>query len=100
MVDEQVENYVSHLSGRVWGISIGLVSGIGLFLATIILVIKGGDDVGQHLGLLSAFFPGYDVTVLGGFIGFAYAFVAGYLLGRLICFFYSLAARNESPESQ
>ena len=94
MSEAPVEDYVGHLSGRVWGVSIGLVAGIGLFVATLVLVLQAGDNVGQHLRLLSNFFPGYDVTVIGAFIGFLYATVAGYILGRVICFFYKQAARN------
>ena len=75
---------ILRLNARAWGIAFGLLMGGGLFLATIVLVIKGGPDVGQHLSLLSVFFPGYRVTVLGSLIGFVYAFVFGYALGRLV----------------
>ena len=75
---------ILRLNGRAWGIALGLLLGGGLFLATIVLVIKGGQDVGQHLSMLSVFFPGYRVTVLGSMIGFVYAFVLGYALGRLV----------------
>jgi hypothetical protein len=44
--------------------------------------------VGQHLGLLSNYFPGYRVTFVGSLIGFVYAFVIGYGLGRLIAGVY------------
>ncbi len=53
-------------------------------VATLALVIKGGEDVGTHLGLLSNFFPGYEVSVGGACIGFVYAFVLGYALGRVL----------------
>ncbi len=75
---------ILRLNARAWGIAFGLLMGGGLFLATIVLVIKGGPDVGQHLSLLSVFFPGYRVTVVGSLIGFVYAFVLGYALGRLV----------------
>ncbi|MGH7476607.1 MAG: bacteriophage holin [Longimicrobiales bacterium] len=75
---------VLRLNARAWGIALGLLFGSGLFLATLILVLKGGPNVGQHLNLLSAYFPGYRVTFLGAFVGFAYAFVLGYGLGRLV----------------
>lgn len=75
---------ILRLNGRAWGIALGLLLGGGLFLATIVLVVKGGPEVGQHLNLLSVFFPGYRVTVLGSLIGFVYAFVLGYALGRLV----------------
>jgi hypothetical protein len=86
MIEEEqdLNTAILRLNGRAWGIALGLLLGGGLFLATIVLVIKGGPTVGQHLNLLSVFFPGYRVTALGSVIGFVYAFVLGYALGRLI----------------
>ena len=75
---------LARLHAKAWGISMGLLFGMALFAATIILVLKGGEDVGAHLGLLSVFFPGYSVTTAGAFIGFVYAFVLGYALGRIV----------------
>lgn len=95
MTDEaQIETYVLQPNGRVWGMALGLLSGFGLFLATIALVLKGGENVGQHLGLLAVYFPGYRVTMLGAFVGFIYGFFVGYVTGRALCLFYYLAARN------
>ncbi len=77
-----------------WGIAFGLVSGLGLFVATNWLVLKGGEHVGPHLALLGLYFPGYRVSVAGSFIGFAYAFVLGYGVGRVIAAVYNrLTAR-------
>lgn len=75
---------VLRLNARAWGIAFGLLGGLGLLGATLFLVLKGGDNVGQHLGLLSVFFPGYRVTTGGAFIGFVYGFVTGYGIGRII----------------
>jgi hypothetical protein len=72
------------LNGRAWGIGMGLLLGIALFMATNILVARGGEDMGQHLGLLAIYLPGYNVSFAGSLIGFVYAFVGGYALGRLI----------------
>ena len=80
---------LARLNARAWGIAIGLLLGGGLFLATIILVAKGGPNVGQHLVLLRAYFPGYSVTILGSFIGFVYGFVLGYAVGRVIGMVYN-----------
>ena len=41
----------SELDGA-WGIAVGLLLGMGLFTATIFLVLKGGLQVAAHLGLL------------------------------------------------
>ena len=82
--DREYHDVIRRLNGRAWGIAFGLLLGGGLFLATIILVIKGGAEVGPHLGLLGVYLPGYRVTVLGSLIGFVYLFVIGYAIGRLI----------------
>jgi hypothetical protein len=80
------------LNERAWGISTGLLLGLGLFAATNILVLKGGAQVGTHLSLLAVYFPGYSVTFLGSLVGFVYAFVLGYALGRLIGHVYNRLA--------
>ena len=77
------------LNSKAWGVATGLLAGLTLFLATVVLVLKGGANVGQHLGLLSVYLPGYRVSVMGAFLGFVYAFVIGYALGRLIGWVYN-----------
>ena len=83
------------LNARAWGIAVGLVFGMGLFLATMVLLMKGGLEVGAHLGLLGKLLPGYKVTVGGAFIGFGYAFVIGYAIGRIIGSVYNALARGD-----
>lgn len=83
---------VLRLNGQAWGIAVGLLCGFGLLVATLVLVIKGGQQVGAHLGLLSVYLPGYRVTVAGAFLGFIYMFVIGYALGRLIGAVYNRVA--------
>jgi len=90
---QELKRTLARLNARAWGIAIGLLLGVGLFLATLILVVKGGPNVGQHLVLLRAYFPGYSVSVVGSFIGFIYAFVVGYALGRIIGSVYNRLVR-------
>jgi hypothetical protein len=85
-------NAVLRINARAWAISTGLLLGLGLFIATNALVLKGGKNVGEHLGLLSVYFPGYSVSFLGSLVGFVYAFVLGYGLGRVIGAVYNRAA--------
>src|SRR2546423_455169 len=87
-----LQSTVLRLNVRAWGISFGLLLGLGLFIATNVLVLKGGVDVGAHLVLLSNFFPGYHVSFLGSVIGFIYAFVLGYGFGRVVGAVYNRLA--------
>ena len=76
------------------GLAWGLVAGLLLFLATNILVLKGGRVVGPHLSLLRQFFVGYEVTFVGSLIGFAYAFLSGFIAGYLVSIVYNRVARG------
>lgn len=77
------------LNAKVFGLVLGILFGLGIFIATNWLVIKGGKIVGPHLGLLSQYFIGYHVTFLGSFIGMAYGFAVGTLCGALIGWIYN-----------
>lgn len=90
--EREIRRAVLRLNAQAWGVSFGTLLGLGLFIATIVLVIKGGVHVGQHLSLLSIYFPGYSVTWVGAFIGFIYAFVVGYALGRIVGSVYNWSA--------
>lgn len=83
---------ILRLNAQAWGVSFGMLMGLGLFVATVVLVLKGGENVGQHLALLSQYLPGYRVTWVGACLGFVYAFVIGYGLGRLVGTLYNAVA--------
>lgn len=68
----------------------GVVSGVMVFLATIWLVIKGGEVVGPNLRLLEQFFAGYTVSVGGSFIAFGYSFFWGFIFGWLFAYLRNL----------
>ncbi len=91
--EPELRRAIATLNARAWGIAMGLLLGFGLFIATNILVLKGGLRVGLHLGLLAVYFPGYRVTFVGSLVGFVYAFVVGYAFGRLIGTVYNYLLR-------
>ncbi len=66
--------------------ALGSVSGLFAFLATIFLVIKGGEVVGPNLRLLNQYFFGYTVTLKGAFIGASYSFLWGFIFGWLVAY--------------
>ena len=82
--EEQIEHAVVLLNEKLLGIVLGFLFGAGLFLVTNFLVLKGGPNVGVHLGMLSNFFPGYRVTFLGSIIGFCYMFFVGLMTGAVL----------------
>ncbi len=87
--EEKLQKAVIRLNGNVLGIVLGLVAGLVIFAATNFLVIKGGENVGQHLGLLGNFFYGYSVTFVGSLVGFFYGLLTGYIVGFLIGWIYN-----------
>ena len=82
--DAVIISALAKLDSLALGIAVGLLLGLVIFLATVVLVLKGGEVVGPNLGLLSNYFIGYEVTYAGSLIGFIYGFGSGFALGWLI----------------
>ena len=87
--EQALAQEVIRVSRNVLGLTLGILFGSGLFLATNILVIKGGARVGPNLQLLNQFFPGYRVTFGGSFLGLMYGFAVGYISGWIIATVYN-----------
>jgi formate hydrogenlyase subunit 3/multisubunit Na+/H+ antiporter MnhD subunit len=86
---------IIRLNATIVGFVLGIVAGLIVFIATNWLVLKGGPIgpegqpiVGPHLSLLSQFFIGYRVSPMGSLVGFAYAFVSGFVGGYSIAYVY------------
>jgi hypothetical protein len=88
-VERIVMTRLLRVSAAVHGGVTGLIAGLGIFIATNWLVLKGGRVVGPHLVLLSQFFIGYRVTFVGSLIGFGYGFVLGFVVGYAIAWLYN-----------
>ena len=88
-LEEVVLSRLLRLNAAVQGIVTGLVAGLGVFLATNWLILKGGHVVGPHLGLLGQFLVGYRVTFVGSLVGLAYGFAGGFLIGYFIARLYN-----------
>jgi hypothetical protein len=84
-----IKQAVLKMNGHILGFVLGFISALGLFVATNWLILKGGENVGEHLNLLGNFFIGYEVTFLGSIIGAVYSFVIGYLSGLIIGWVYN-----------
>jgi hypothetical protein len=82
--EDTLRTRVLRLNALVTGVALGVLVGLGLFVATNWLILKGGEHVGPHLALLGQFFIGYTVTFLGSVIGFGYGFGSGFVAGFMI----------------
>ncbi|MEK7832699.1 MAG: hypothetical protein AAB401_16520, partial [Acidobacteriota bacterium] len=83
LADQIIQTAFAKLDPLALGVAIGLVTGIGLLLATIVLLMKGGDFVGPRLGLLRNYLIGFEVTWTGALIGMIEGGVGGFTLGYL-----------------
>lgn len=82
--DELIVETFARLDPLALGVSLGSVTGLLLFLATVILLLKGGPVIGPRLGLLGNFFFGYQVTWAGAFLVMVQGAIGGLILGYLI----------------
>jgi hypothetical protein len=80
-------------------VTFGMTGGAGLFIATVWLLIRGGENVGQHLGLLRNYLPGYSVTWGGALLGLVYGAAVGAVIGASIAWIYNMIALYRNNES-
>ena len=82
--EERVIAAFARIDAVAMGCAFGAVAGLTVFAATIILVAKGGEEIGPRLALLGQYFPGYTVTLFGSLVGLAYGAAAGFCGGWLL----------------
>lgn len=88
---------VARLRSAVLAVVLGGMMALGMFAATAWLIVKGGEDVGAHLQLLSQYFIGYSVTWSGSIVGALYGFLVGAIMGGSIGLLYNRIVDLRSP---
>jgi len=88
---------VARLRASVMAVVFGMVGGISVFVATVWLLIRGGEEVGPHLSLLANYYPGYSVTWPGAFMGLGYGALTGIVVGWSVAWVYNLIAGARNP---
>jgi protoporphyrinogen oxidase len=81
--DEIIDAAFARLDPLALGVAIGVVLGMGIFLATAVLLLKGGRVVGPTLSLVSNYLIGFEVSWAGAFIGLIEAGAGGFAFGYL-----------------
>lgn len=89
-----VTRTIARLRAGIFAVVAAMATGFGLFAATLWLVIKGGPNVGQNLGLLRAYFPGYSVTWTGSLVGLLYGALTGAVLGWCVASLYNALSKR------
>ena len=89
---DELGKAVARIQTKVLALVFALIAGLGLFLMTVWLLIKGGPGVGAHLNLLGQYFIGYSVTWKGSILGFCYGAVIGGIVGWAIGTIYNRIA--------
>ena len=77
------------------GVAVGSVAGLVLFLATLALLLRGGQVFSPMLSLIGNYLIGYHVTWTGAVLGLAEGFVGGFLFGYLIARAINAVTRME-----
>jgi hypothetical protein len=71
--ENQISQAVARIQSAVLALVFAAIGGAGVFMMTAWLLIKGGDQIGPHLGLLSQYFIGYSVSWKGSLVGLSTA---------------------------
>ncbi|PIE31791.1 hypothetical protein CSA56_17350 [candidate division KSB3 bacterium] len=86
---EELSHQIQKIRTGILAFVLSLFGGLGLFMMTFWLLLKGGIDIGKHLQLLRHYFPGYSVTWSGCFVGLFYGALLGAIVGWLIGSIYN-----------
>lgn len=81
--DKAIIQAFAKLDKNALGVAVGILIGSMVFVATILLLLIGGDPIGPNMALLGQFFVGYTVSASGAIVGLLYGFFAGFVLGWL-----------------
>jgi hypothetical protein len=76
-----------NLRKRALGLTLGIVWGLVVFIATIIAMVLGRGDT---LVLIKGYYPGFAISYAGAAIGLFWGFVNGFVGGVIIAWLYDL----------
>lgn len=77
------------LSVKGLALSLGILWGVCLFFWTLLVALLGLEWGSNMLQLFVGFYPWYDITVGGAFIGLVAGFIDGAIGGALLAWLYN-----------
>lgn len=69
---------------RAMGLAVGCVFGLGIFVVTLYTHFLAPKA--SLIGIISNYFHGYDISILGAFIGLFWGFFSGFVMGWFFAF--------------
>jgi len=81
--DTVIEVAFAKIDPLALGVAIGVVSGLGIFMASAILLLRSGPVVGPMLSLLGNYLFGFEITWAGALIGLLEGGILGFAAGAL-----------------
>ena len=94
----KLSHAVARIHAGVLACVLAIICGVGLFVMTLWLLIKGGSNVGLHLQLLGQYFIGYSVSWKGSFVGLFYGMLVGGVIGWTIGMVYNWIVAIRHPK--
>lgn len=79
--DTVIEVAFAKIDPLALGLAVGVVSGLGIFMASVVLLLRGGSAPGPTLSLLGNYLFGFEVTWWGALIGMGEAGLLGFAVG-------------------
>ena len=87
--ETEVSQAIARIKTNALAVVGAIMGGLGVFVTTAWLLIKGGPTVGEHLQLLSNYFIGYSVTWWGSVVGLFYGALYGGVIGWAVGMIYN-----------
>jgi protoporphyrinogen oxidase len=84
IADELIEVTFARLDPVALGVAVGVVAGLGFFLAVTSLLLKGWEMISPNLAVLRHYFIGFSPTWGGALVGLVEAVAFGFILGFLV----------------
>ncbi len=85
-VSEELDLTFTPLHKRCLGVAVGIALGALLFTATLVHLVRRGADDPYPLVLLQQYFPGYQVSPMGAFVGLVWGAWVGFVAGWFFAF--------------
>lgn len=85
------------LNVKAFGLTCGIIWGLGLFLLTWwIIAFEGATG---DVTLIGRVYRGYNISPIGSFIGFIWALIDGLIAGAILALLYNFIAARISREA-